>query len=277
MSLLKKILTTAAALVVCANMVNRAAAQGQTRAQDQTRFVLRLSDDLVFKLRDVGSLASNVQAEFRNNISLIEVQFGDAANAQAENVSVDLEVSNGTANVIMDERLIERVQRGPIRIVVPPAKRAFNRVSLVYARGENEDIPSRPAEPILNSSGQPIDLFYIRLKDAKSMAGGIDGFDRFEIATKFGKVSVPMDQVAGVKFHIDGKDSAVVVMDNGDTVTGVPTIPAVMLTTDWGQADIEPEFMNALTTTSNARFVQENTDFGLRWQLKAGDSFAPGQ
>ena len=177
----------------------------------------------------------------------------------------------------MDERLIERVQRGPIRIVVPPAKRAFNRVSLVYARGENEDIPSRPAEPILNSSGQPIDLFYIRLKDAKSMAGGIDGFDRFEIATKFGKVSVPMDQVAGVKFHIDGKDSAVVVMDNGDTVTGVPTIPAVMLTTDWGQADIEPEFMNALTTTSNARFVQENTDFGLRWQLKAGDSFAPGQ
>ena len=277
MSLLKKILTTAAALVVCANMVNRAAAQGQTRAQDQTRFVLRLSDDLVFKLRDVGSLASNVQAEFRNNISLIEVQFGDAANAQAENVSVDLEVSNGTANVIMDERLIERVQRGPIRIVVPPAKRAFNRVSLVYARGENEDIPSRPAEPILNSSGQPIDLFYIRLKDTKSMAGGIDGFDRFEIATKFGKVSVPMDQVAGVKFHIDGKDSAVVVMDNGDTVTGVPTIPAVMLTTDWGQADIEPEFMNALTTTSNARFVQENTDFGLRWQLKAGDSFAPGQ
>lgn len=277
MSLLKKILTTAAALVVCANMVNRAAAQGQTRAQDQTRFVLRLSDDLVFKLRDVGSLASNVQAEFRNNISLIEVQFGDAANAQAENVSVDLEVSNGTANVIMDERLIQRVQRGPIRIVVPPAKRAFNRVSLVYARGENEDIPSRPAEPILNSSGQPIDLFYIRLKDAKSMAGGIDGFDRFEIATKFGKVSVPMDQVAGVKFHIDGKDSAVVVMDNGDTVTGVPTIPAVMLTTDWGQADIEPEFMNALTTTSNARFVQENTDFGLRWQLKAGDSFAPGQ
>ena len=271
MSLLKKTLTIVAALVVCVSMANRAT------AQDQTRFVLKLSDDLVFKLRDVGSLASNVRAEFRNRISLIEVQFGDAAGGQAENVNVDLEVSNGTANVIMDERLIERVQRGPIRIVVPPSKRAFTRVSLVYARGEGEDIPSRPAEPILNSSGQPIDLYYIRLKDTKSMAGGIDGFDRFEIATKFGKVSVPMDQVAGVKFHIDGKDSAVVVMDNGDTVTGVPTIPAVMLKTDWGQADIEPEFMNALTTTANARFVQENTDFGLRWQLKAGDAFAPGQ
>ena len=272
MSLLNKILVTSAAMLVCLSMANQAA------AQDQTRFVLKLNEDLIFKLRDVGSLASNVRPEFRDRISLIEVQFGDTgATGNAENVDVDLEVANGTANVIMDERLISRVQRGPIRIVVPADKRAFSRVSLVYARGENEDAPNRPAEPILNSSGQPVDLYYIRLKESKNMAGGIDGFDRFEIETKFGKVSMPMDQVAGIKFHIDGKDSAVVVMDNGDTVTGVPVIPAIKLQTDWGQADIEPEFMNALTTTANARFVQENTDFGLRWQLKAGDAFAPGR
>ena len=270
MSLLDRILTTAAALIICLSMAN------QADAQDQTRFVLKLSDDLVFKLRDVGSLASNVRPEFQKRISLIEVQFGDITGKTAENVNVDVEVANGTANVIMDERFISRVKQGPVRIVVPPNKRAFTRVSLVYARGENEDIPSRPAEPILNSSGQPIDLYYIRLTDTDSMAGGIDGFDRFEIETKFGKVSMPMDQVAGIKFHIDGKDAAVVVMDNGDTVTGVPVIPAVTLQTDWGKAEVKPEFMNALTTTSNARFVQENTDFGLRWQLKAGDAFAPG-
>ena len=271
MSLLNKILAASAAMLVCLSMANQAA------AQDQTRFVLKLNEDLIFKLRDVGSLASNVREEFRNRISLIEVQFGDTGNTPPENVEVDLEVANGVANVIMDERLITRVQDGPIRIVVPADERAFSRVSLVYARGEGEDSPSRPAQPILNSSGQPVDLYYIRLKEAKSMAGGIDGFDRFEIETKFGKVSMPMDQVAGIKFHIDGKDSAVVVMDNGDTVTGVPVIPAVSLQTDWGQADIVPESMNALTTTANARFVQENTDFGLRWQLKAGDAFAPGR
>ena len=152
MSLLKKILTTAVALTVCASMVNRAA------AQDQTRFVLKLSNDLVFKLRDVGSLASNVRAEFRNRISLIEVQYGDTAGGRAENVEVDLEVSNGTANVIMDERLIERVQRGPIRIVVPPAKRAFTRVSLVYARGEGEDIPC-----LLYTSPSPRDATLSRM------------------------------------------------------------------------------------------------------------------
>ena len=271
MSLLNKFLAASAALVVCLSMANHAV------AQNQIRFALKLNEELVFKLRDVGSLAADVPQESRDRISLIEVQYGAVGNKTPETVEVDIEVANGIANVIMDERLISRVENGPIRIVVPADKRAFSRVSLVYAKGEGEDAPSRPAEPILNSSGQPIDLYYIRLKEAKSMAGGIDGFERFEIETKFGKVSMPMDQVAGIKFHIDGKDSAVVVMDNGDTVTGVPVIPAVVLQTDWGQADIEPEFMNALTTTANARFVQENTDFGLRWQLKAGDAFAPGR
>jgi len=108
MSLFDKILTTAAAMIICVSMSNQAA------AQDQTRFVLKLSEDLVFKLRDVGSLASVVRAEFRNRISLIEVQFGDITGKTAENVDVDVEISNGTANVIMDERLITRVKQGPV-------------------------------------------------------------------------------------------------------------------------------------------------------------------
>ena len=69
MSLLNKILTTSVAMLVCLSMANQAA------AQDQTRFVLKLDEDLIFKLRDVGSLASNVRDQFREKISLIEVQF----------------------------------------------------------------------------------------------------------------------------------------------------------------------------------------------------------
>lgn len=245
-------------------------------AQEQTRFVLKLTDELVDQLRDVGSLASNVEVEFRERISLIDVQFGDATGKQAEVMEVDMDVAGGTANVIVDERLIEQIQKNPIRITVPNDKRKFSRVSLVYARGADEDLPTTPVKPILDSSGEPIDMFYIRLKDARPMAGGIDSFDRFEIETKFGKVSMPMDQVAGIKFHIDNSDSAVVVLDNGDTITGVPTIPAIKLTTDWGKADIEPEFIKAISTSPNARFVQENTDFGLRWQLRAGDAVTPG-
>jgi hypothetical protein len=264
MSLFQKLIAAATVMLLCVSFASNA------EAQDQTRFVLKLNDDLVSKLRDVGSLASVVRDQFRQRISLIEVQYADSADKPAQEASVDLEVSNGTANVIMDERLIQLVQKGPVRISVPQDKRAFSRVSLVYA-SSRDDGPRAPAEPILNSAGQPIDMYYIRLKEAKGMAGGIDGFDRFEIETKFGNVSMPMDQVAGIKFHIDGKDSAVVVLDNGDTVTGVPTIPAVKL-----QTDIEPEFMNALTTTPNAKFTQANTDFGLRWELKTGDSFAPG-
>jgi hypothetical protein len=244
-------------------------------AQEQTRFVLRLTDELVGQLREVGSLASNVEAEFREKISLIDIQFGDATGKQAQVMEVDMDVTAGLANVIVDDRLLEQIQKNPIRIQVPADKRNFSRVSLVYARGADEDLATVPVEPILNSDGEPIDMFYIRLKDARPMAGGIDGFDKFEIQTKFGKVSMPMDQVAGIKFHIDANDSAVVVLENGDTITGVPTIPSVNLTTDWGKADIEPEFMKALTTNPNARFIQESTDFGTRWQLRTANVASP--
>ena len=85
-----------------------------------------------------------------------------------------------------------------------------------------------------------------------------------------------MDQVAGIKFHTDSDDSAVVILNNGDSITGVPTIPAIQLKTDWGQADIEPSKIDSLTTTANATFTQGNSDFGSRWNLSTGNSFAPG-
>ena len=108
------------------------------------------------------------------------------------------------------------------------------------------------------------------------MSGDIDGFDEFQIATRFGKVSMPMDQVAGIKFHTDSNDAAVVILNNGDSITGTPTIPAIKLITDWGQADIEPAKIDSLTTTSNATFSQGNSDFGSRWNLSTGNSYAPG-
>jgi hypothetical protein len=65
------------------------------------------------------------------------------------------------------------------------------------------------------------------------------------------------------------------VLNNGDSLTGVPTVPSIQLTTDWGRADIEPEFIQSLTATSGAKFRQQNSDFGVRWSLDMGNSFAP--
>ena len=250
---------------------------GVTQAQEETRFVLKLNDDLLSNLRSAGSLSSNVQPQFQGRISMIEIQFeGESQNAPAVDSNAGPSVAADLATVSITESLISEIQQHPVRINVPAGQRDFAKISLAYSSSPTETEPAQTPPPVLNDAGQPIDMNYIKLVGDESMSGGIDGFDQFEIDSRFGKISVPMDQVAGIKFHVDGNDSAVVVLSNGDSVTGKPTIPAIRLKTDWGQADIEPKFIDSLTTSSNAKFVQESTDFGLRWKLKTGTSLAPG-
>jgi len=238
-------------------------------AQDQTRFVLKLDNDLISSFKDYGSLRSSVPAQFKEKISYVELQFNETKDETPIELDLGLLINGDNANIVLDDAALTQVQAQPVRVPVSSEKNTFSQIVLMY------DAPAG-ATPTLNDSGNAADTFFIALGNNRTMSGSIDGFDEFQIATRFGKVSMPMDQVAGIKFHTDSKDSAVVVLNNGDTITGVPTIPAIQLKTDWGQADIEPRAIEALTTTSNAKFSQTNSDFGSRWQLNTGNSFAPG-
>lgn len=238
-------------------------------AQDQTRFVLKLDEKLVNDFKGYGSLRSSVPEKFTEKISFVELQFEGTKDGQPVEMNWGLQINGSTANIVLDETAIESLMAQPVRIAVPADKNTFGEIVLQY------DAPTG-STPTLNDTGSPADSFFIKLEDGGTMSGDIDGFDEFEIATRFGKVSMPMDQVAGIKFHTDADDAAVVVLNNGDSITGTPTIPAIKLTTDWGQADIEPSKIDALTTTSNASFSQGNSDFGTRWNLNTGNSFAPG-
>lgn len=248
-------------------------------AQDQTRFVLKLNDELVKNLRSFGSLTSNVEDQFKQRISMIEIQYDGNASAPALTNNASIIINSDVAAIRITDEMLTNIKSQPIRILISEDKRDFSKIALNYEMAPSANSskpPATPSAPVLNDDGQPVDMFYIRLSNDKAMAGGIDGFDNFAIETRFGKISIPMDQVAGIKFHVDGKDSAVVVLNNGDVLTGVPTIPAVSLKTDWGTAEIEPKFIDALTTRSNAKFSQTSTDFGLRWELNTDNSIAPG-
>jgi len=239
-------------------------------AQDQTRFVLKLDDKLIEDFKGYGSLRSSVPEKFKERISFVELQFDGSKDQQPVEMNWGLLINGNSANIVLDEAAIESLRAQPVRIAVPVDKNTFTEIVLQY------DAPAG-STPILNTdSGSSTDAFYIKLEDNNTMSGDIDGFDEFQIATRFGKVSMPMDQVAGIKFHTDQEDAAVVILNNGDSITGTPTIPAIKLITDWGQADIEPSKIDSLTTTSSASFSQGNSDFGSRWNLNTGNSFAPG-
>ena len=263
MSILKLISKTALLTFACLALASNVS------AQDQTRFVLKLDNDLISSFESYGSLRSEVPVEFKEKISFVELQFSDTKDNEAIEMDLGLQINGDNANIVLNDAAIKAVKGQPVRVPVPSDKNSFSQIVLMY------DAPVTAA-PAMTKAGTPVDMYFIRLSDNKSMSGTIDGFDKFEIATRFGKVSMPMDQVAGIKFHTDSRDSAVVVLNNGDSITGIPTIPSIQLKTDWGQADIEPKFIESLTTTANAKFGQESSDFGSRWTLKTGNSFAPG-
>ena len=259
----KSIFTALLFAVACMSMAATA------NAQDQTRFVLKLDDKLITDFKGYGSLRSTVPERFKEKISFVELQFEGTKDGQPVEMDWGLVINGSSANIVLDDAAIERLMAQPVRIEVPAEKNTFSEIVLQY------DAPAGTT-PILNDTGSPADSFFIKLEDGGAMSGDIDGFDEFQIATRFGKVAMPMDQVAGIKFHTDANDAAVVVLNNGDSITGTPTIPAIKLITDWGQADIEPAKIDSLTTTGNASFSQGNSDFGTRWNLNTGNSFAPG-
>lgn len=247
-------------------MATLLATASHSHAQDQTRFVLKLDNKLISSLRSFGSLRSQVPEQHRNKISFVELQFDETKVGESIELGLPLQISADNASIVLDEDLIGQVKGQPIRVPVNKDQGEFSQIILQY------EAPA--VSPMLSGSSE--DTLFIRMKDAKVMAGNVEGLSELAIDTKFGNVSIPMSEIAGIKFHTDGNDSAVVVLNNGDSVTGTPTVSAVQLQTDWGKAEIQPEFIESVTTGASARFLQESGDFGTRWSLRTGTSIAPG-
>jgi len=253
--------------LICAAVVAALFMSSDLFAQDGTRFVLKLDSKLVSSLRSYGSLRSEVPEANRNKINFIELHYKETEDEEPIELGIPINVSGKNASLTLDEDLIGQVKGQPVRIPLDGTRSDFAQIVLRY------EAPVTPS-PMLAGSDE--DTYFIRMTDAQLMAGNLTDFDSLSMKTKFGDVTIPTNQVAGIRFQIDNQNSAVAVLTNGDTITGVPTIPAIELETDWGQADIETEFIQALTTSANSRFFQETGDFGVRWSLRTGNSVAPG-
>lgn len=260
-------------------------------AQDQTRFVLKLDENLISSFRSYRSLRSNVPDKFKGKISYVELQFAESKEAEPIEMDLGLTIDSGTANINLLEATIETLKTRPIRVAVSSDASTFSQIVLAYdtatspAGSQNAASPATssdfqnpnvvPVKPVSNQKPENRGAHFVRLGDDQFMAGTLNGFDQIDLTTQFGNVSIPMSYVVGIKFHTSSDDSAIVILTNGDSITGVPAIPVVTLLTDWGQADIDAKSIQSLTTTPEAKFAQQKTDFGVRWVLQKGDPKAP--
>ena len=233
-------------------------------AQDNSSYPMRLTTSNLDALVRGSSLTSPVSAEKQNAIQNIVVSYEATRNNPPVELNADMSYANGKVDIVVDNNMLSRIKGQPV--VFEVTQRPITEIVLKY------DAPA--SDPIMSDGGEG--AVFIRLSDTKRMAGKIEGLTEIKLKTAIGELNIPMSEVAGIKFHTTSDDKAVVILNNGDSVTGIPSIAAVELVTDWGRADIEPEFIQSLTSTSGAKFRQESTDFGVRWTLNTGNSFAPG-
>ncbi|MEM7453441.1 MAG: hypothetical protein AAF456_03700 [Planctomycetota bacterium] len=238
-------------------------------------YVLKLTDDSINSLTSDGQLVSRVNAEYRGRISTIVISHVDVAeNDAVEAGDVQVVASDDSVSVVVNDSLVADLRTAPVRI--PVSGLEFTKIEFNYvASASTTTVQAEDAPAVVAPQNR---VYFVQLGPNDLMRGTIDGFDEFEMESKFGKVTIPMEYVAGIKFHSDADDNAVVVFSNGDALTGKPTVAAVSLKTGWGQADIEPEFMQSITTSPNATFSRETSpDFGSRWMLRTAIPVQPQQ
>lgn len=254
-------------------------------AQDQpsignSRFVMTLQDEYVQRLKSSGSLQSPVLADAQGKISAVQIQFSGSATQAAVAAPAVATVNGNICQIKLDDSTIDMARTQPIRVEVP-AGSMFTKVFLIY------DLAAAPAidsldpttagsstsstAPAASATGfDDISYFqhFVKLSDESAIVGQMELDQELAFETKFGEVKISMGQIAGIRFHIDGEDAAMVVLKNGDSITGTPVSESFEMNTDWGRAEFDPVFVEAITTSANAQFRQTNDPgFGPRWQL----------
>jgi len=233
-------------------------------AQDSSNYPLVLKPSNLDALVRGQLLTSPVSAEKQNTIRNIIISYEATKNNPSVELNVDMTYNNGKVDVIIDDELLAKIKGQPV--VFDVSQRPVTDIVMKY------DAPA--GDPIMSNAAEG--AVFIRLSDTKRMAGKVEGLTEFKLKTAIGEINVPMSEVAGIKLHTSSDDKAVVILNNGDSITGIPSLAGVELMTDWGKAEIDPEYIQSITSTSGAKFRQESSDFGVRWTLNTGNSMAPG-
>lgn len=251
----------------------------QDVVDQNSRFVMTLNDALISNLKSLGTLPSNLPAQAVGKIAAVHMQFSGASTEPATPVSAEVSVVGNACRISLTDDLIEMARQKPIRVDLPDDSQ-FASVFLDYAQSSSSSSSPNlglgsttqdmaPSDEPMDRAAVPMQHFVKLSSRNKTMAGILELSDSMKFDTKFGEVDIALAQISGIRFHIDGEDGAIVVLSNGDSITGVPRSNSFVLNTDWGRAEFDPVYVESITTNSRARFEQTNdASFGPRWELK---------
>ena len=266
-------------------------------AQSSSRFDITFDSQWESKLKSLGTLQSTVRDDSRGVIVAIQIEYADTQNEPHVQMNVPFTIAGDACQLTLTDELLTTARKQPVRIPIPENSQ-FSQVFLNYNQSNagsstrGDGIAATTNSGSANSgsgndmldqgsgtsnsattlnSGSPdtsVAMHFVKLSDRKVLMGQMNLTEKLKFTTKFGEVDIALGQIAGIRFHIDGEDSALIVLKNGDSVTGIPAMESLNLNTDWGRAEFDPVYVDEITTSQRASFTRSNDpQFGQRWTL----------
>ena len=170
-------------------------------------------------------------------------------------------------------------QEEPIAVAAPVAKEE----SKDAKPGEAKADLAKAAEPtsVSDKRVRPLTVSIQLLRSDLVITGALTDSTMLALRTAFGEASIPLSEVAGVRFPSGQDTSTTLVMLNGDSITGASDVKSVTVETEWGSAKINGENISSMLFVPGLEWQSAKGLNGNRWGLTeakakpAGTSPAP--
>jgi hypothetical protein len=107
----------------------------------------------------------------------------------------------------------------------------------------------------------------VGLLDDTRLTGTLIDSNTIAIKTAFGEASIPLSEVAGIRFPAAEDTGTTVVMLNGDSITGATDLKFVSIETVWGSAKINGANIGSLLFVPGLAWTNNEVLGGKRWTL----------
>jgi len=107
----------------------------------------------------------------------------------------------------------------------------------------------------------------VGLLDDTRLTGTLIDSNTIAIKTAFGEASIPLSEVAGIRFPASDDTSTTIVMLNGDSITGATDLKHVNIETVWGSAKINGANIGTLLFVPGLAWTSNEVLGGKRWSL----------
>ncbi|MFG0288944.1 MAG: hypothetical protein ACF8CQ_12250 [Rhodopirellula sp. JB044] len=107
----------------------------------------------------------------------------------------------------------------------------------------------------------------VGLVTKNTIEGTLTDTTQLQMQTSFGTASIPLSEVAGVRFASADDATTTVVMLNGDSITGATDVKLITVETEWGTASINGPSIASIMFVPGLTWNSQSGLNGKRWTL----------